>query len=75
MMTPSQYKAAIEKLGLSQEAAGLFFGYSKRQGQRWATKEFPVPPAVDYCLKLMLSTETVPGDLNKNFKLKPEDVK
>lgn len=67
-MTPNQYKAAIESLGLTQEGAGIFFGYSPRQGQRWATKEFPVPPAVEYCLRLMLKHGVKPADLNKDFR-------
>jgi hypothetical protein len=67
-MTPTQYRTAIEKLGLSQEGAGVFFGYSARQGQRWANNEKPVPPAVGWCLEFMLNCGVKPGDLNKNFK-------
>jgi hypothetical protein len=66
-MTPKQYRAAIEAIGLSQEAAGVFFGVSKRQGQRWASGEAPIPNSVAYALKLMADTGTKPGDLNKNF--------
>jgi hypothetical protein len=67
-MTPNQYKAAIDEFGLSQELTGLFFGYSKRQGQRWATGEAPIPPAVEYAIRLMLETGKKPGDLNKKYK-------
>jgi hypothetical protein len=67
-MTPKQYKAAIEKLGISQEAAGVFFGYSPRQGQRWANKERAIPLAVGWCLEFMLKYGIKPGDLNKDFK-------
>lgn len=67
-MTPKQYKAAIEALGLSQERAGVFFGCSPRQGQRWANKERAIPLAVVYCLQLMLKHGVKPGDLNKDFK-------
>ena len=67
-MTPRQFQAAIDKLGLSQERAGLFFGHSKRQGQRWALGEADVPVAVEYAIRLMLEHDVVPGDLNKDFK-------
>lgn len=53
-MTPRQYREAIERLGLSQEAAGEFFGYSARQGQRWANNERPVPRAVAIAIRLMI---------------------
>jgi hypothetical protein len=66
-VTPKQFKSGIDQIGLSQERAGLFFGYSRRQGQRWANGEAPVPPAVEYALKLMLETGKRPGDLNKDF--------
>lgn len=67
-VTPKQFKAAIEQLGLSQERAGVFFGASTRQGQRWATGERAVPPSVGWCLQLMLEHDVKPGDLNKDFK-------
>lgn len=67
-MTPKQFQAAIDKLGLSQQKAGLFFGYSKRQGQRWALGEADVPAAVEYAIKGMLELGWMPGDLNKDFK-------
>ncbi len=67
-MTPTQFKTAIKQLGgLSQERAGLFFGYSARHGQRWASGEYVVPPAVEYCIRLMLEHGVMPGDLNKEF--------
>lgn len=35
-MSPEAYRARIEALGLTQEAAGELFGTSRRSGQRWA---------------------------------------
>jgi hypothetical protein len=67
-MTPDQFKAAIDQLGLSQERAGLFFGYSERQGQRWALGEADVPPAVEIAIKLMLETGKIPDDMRKGWK-------
>lgn len=68
-MTPNQFRAAIKALGLSQERAGVFFGYQARQGQRWAAPKSvkshqPVPPAVAMLIRLML-----------RHGHKPEDVK
>ena len=51
-MTANQFRAAIEKVGLSQQRAGLFFGRSGRTGQRWASGEYEVPDYVERFLKL-----------------------
>lgn len=61
-MTPKQYKAAIDKLGLSQERAGVWLGVSKRTGQNYAAKGPPEPVAK--LLRLVL-----------RLKLNPDDVK
>jgi hypothetical protein len=45
-MTPEQYKAAIKKLGLSQERAGEWLGIGKRTSQGYALGEYPVPEPV-----------------------------
>jgi hypothetical protein len=62
-MTPKQFRDAIARLGLSQEAAGEFFGYSARQGQRWANNERPVPVAVAIAIRLMIRYEIKPDDM------------
>lgn len=61
-MTPKQYRAIIEALGLSQEAAGIWLGVSARTGQNYAAKGPPEPVAK--LLRLMMRLD-----------LKPEDVK
>jgi hypothetical protein len=53
-MTPTQYKAAIAALGLSQERAGDFLGISPRSSQGYALGEYPVPEAIAKLLRLML---------------------
>jgi DNA-binding transcriptional regulator YiaG len=63
-MTPSQYKSAIETLGLSQERAGDWLGVGRRTSQGWAIGEYPVPEPVAKLLRLMV-----------RLKLSPEDVK
>ena len=62
-MTPSQYRSAIEKLGLSQVRAAAFLGVSPRTSQGYALGEYPVPEAVAKLLRLMVK-----------LGLKPEDV-
>lgn len=61
-MTPKQYRTIIKDLGLTQEAAGLWLGVSKRTGQNYAAKG-PAEP-VAKLLRLMV-----------RLKLNPEDVK
>lgn len=61
-MTPTQYRTAIAKLGLSQEAAGLFMGRSERQGQRWAAGD-PIPESVAKLLRLMVRLNLTPEDV------------
>jgi hypothetical protein len=45
-MTAAEFRAAIQELGLSQVGAGVFFGRTRRTGQRWASGESPIPTAV-----------------------------
>jgi hypothetical protein len=61
-MTPKQYRAAIDRLGLTQEGAGEWLGVSARTGQNYAAKGPPEPVAK--LLRLMIRLD-----------LKPEDVK
>jgi hypothetical protein len=63
-MTPTQYKTAIARLGLSQERAGDWLGISRRASQSYALGEYPVPEPVAKLLQLMVK-----------LGLKPEDVK
>jgi transcriptional regulator with XRE-family HTH domain len=61
-MTPTQFRAAIAKLGLTQEQAGVFMGRSERQGQRWANGE-PIPESVAKLLRLMIRLGLNPDDV------------
>jgi hypothetical protein len=69
-MTPTQYKAAIKALGLSQHLAGDWLGIGRRTSQGYALGEYPVPEPVAKLLRLMLRSYREPLR-----KLKPEDVK
>jgi hypothetical protein len=45
-MTPKQYVDAIDRLGLSQRAAGRFLGVDERQSRRWVAGDSAVPESV-----------------------------
>jgi hypothetical protein len=60
-VTPNQYRAAIERLGLSQRAAGPFFGVDERTSRRWAS-DGP-PEAVAKLLRLMIKLGLGPKDV------------
>lgn len=61
-MTPNQYRAALQRLGLSQAEAAEFLGLSVRTSHGYANGE-PIPKTVELVLKLML-----------RFELKPEEL-
>ncbi len=62
-MTPTQYRDAIARLGLSQVAAGNLLCGNPRTSRRWASGESPIPQAVALLLRLMV-----------RLKINPEDV-
>lgn len=53
-MDHKQYRAALEKLGLSQVAAGELFEVGARTSRRWALDEARIPKAVAMWLELMV---------------------
>lgn len=62
-MTPNQYRAAIEKLGLSQRGAGTFLGVDERTSRRWAGGEAEIPEAVGKLLRLMVRLGLSPDEV------------
>jgi hypothetical protein len=63
-MKTSQYCSALKTLGLSIVGAAPVVGISRRQSQRIAAGDSPVPDPVAKLLRLMIE-----------HKIKPEDVK
>lgn len=57
-MTPKEYRAALNTLGLSQVGAGRFFGVHEVTGRRWAA-DGPPPPVAKF-LRLMLALKFTP---------------
>ena len=62
-MTPAQYRVAIERLGLSQRAAGTFLGIDERQSRRWIAGDARIPEAVAKLLRLMVRLKISPDDV------------
>jgi DNA-binding transcriptional regulator YiaG len=61
-MTPTQYRTALERLGLTQDAAAKFLVVSVRTSHGYANGQ-PIPEGYAKLLRLMI-----------RLKLKPEDV-
>jgi hypothetical protein len=68
-MTPTQYREAIARLGLSQVAAGAFLGVAPRTSRAWALGERPVPQAVAMLLRLLMLTKGMGFDPNKLVRM------
>jgi hypothetical protein len=62
-MTPTEYRAAIAALGLSQVKAAKLFDADPRTSRRWAAGDLDIPRAVEIALNLMV-----------RFKVKPEKL-
>ena len=60
-MTPSEYRAALAALGLSQVGAAKLFKVNERTSRRWALGEQEIPEAVAIALRLMLEKITIRG--------------
>ena len=53
-MTTREYRAALDKLGISQLALGRALGIASRTSRRWALDEARIPMPVAMLLRLML---------------------
>jgi len=56
--TATEYRIALERLGLSQAAASRFLGVDERTGRRWA--KAGLSPAASKLLSLMLELRFTP---------------
>ena len=61
-MTPTQYRAALDRLGLTQAGAAEFLGISIRSSHGSANGT-PIPETVAKLLRLMLEKGLVPTDV------------
>lgn len=62
VMSPRQYRAALETLGITVVGAAVYFGISRRQAQRLAG-EGPVHRLVEKVVKLLLDGKLKKEDL------------
>ncbi|TWA89592.1 hypothetical protein FBZ96_11960 [Bradyrhizobium stylosanthis] len=62
-MTPKQFQAAIDRLGLSQVGAARLVGADPRTARRWVAGERSVPEPVAIILRLMLAGKITVGDV------------
>lgn len=53
MMTPDEFRAAIERLGYTQTGFASFVRVHERSVRRWASGEHAVPGWVEVVLRLM----------------------
>jgi len=53
-MTADEYRAALDKLGINQQAASRFFGVGARTSRRWVAGEARIPNPVAMLLQLMV---------------------
>lgn len=64
-MTPTQYQAAIDRLGLSQVGAARLLGVDPRTSRRWVAGDLAIPRAVALALRLMLAQGVDPDEAEK----------
>jgi len=64
MMTGSQLRIAMSRLGFTQIELALFLGVEERSVQRWVAGRYGVPTAVAKLLLLMLGTNTTPDTVD-----------
>lgn len=62
-MTANQYRAALDRLGLSQLGAARLFEADGRTSRRWALGERSVPIGIAILLKLMLAGKVTAADI------------
>jgi hypothetical protein len=62
-MTAKQFRATLDRLGLSQAAAAALVGADPRTGRRWALDERAVPECVAILLRLLLARKISVADI------------
>ena len=63
-MTPTQYRKALEHLGLSQHELADLIGIGRRTSQGYALGEYPVHPAIAILLRLLVKNKITVEDVN-----------
>ena len=55
-MTPDQYRAVLEALGLTQSGGARLLGVDERTSRRWANGERDIPPPAQRFLRYLIAT-------------------
>jgi DNA-binding transcriptional regulator YiaG len=55
-MTPDEYRAALEALGLTQAGGARLLGVDERTSRRWACGEREIPPPAQRFLRYLIAT-------------------
>lgn len=61
-MTANQFRAALDRLGLSQAGAAAFLGISTRSAHGYANDK-PIPEPIAKLLRLMIRLNLKPSDV------------
>lgn len=64
-MKKTEYRRAIDAVGLSQVKASDFFEVSRKTSPRWARGEAPIPGAVAKLLRVMIHHRLTPEDVDE----------
>jgi hypothetical protein len=64
-MTANQFRAALDRLNLSQIGAARLFGTDPRTARRWALGERSIPECVAIVLRLLLAGKITVEDVEK----------
>jgi hypothetical protein len=62
-VTPAKYRAALKNLGITIVGAALYFGIGRRQAQRIAAGDGPVPNLVAKVIDLLIAGKLKKEDL------------
>lgn len=63
-MTPNQFRAALDRLKLSQLGAARLVGSDPRTARRWALGERDVPECVAILLRLLVAGKITVPDID-----------
>ncbi len=63
-MTPNQFRAALDRLKLSQLGAARLVGADPRTARRWALGERDVPECVAILLRLLVGGKITVADVD-----------
>jgi len=70
-MTPQEFRAALDRLGLSQVRAAKLFGVDQKAARNWAAGRNKVPYSVAILLRLMVDRKIAPDDLRQTAPAAP----